>query len=95
MAGLAVEIGFNTAAVTDSHARHTVTDCDHLHTQLMARDAGIAEVGHRASEATVVCATDADGLHADHRVAWARMFWLWNLAVAERTGLLKNKCLHR
>jgi hypothetical protein len=87
---LAVDVGFHATAVARFHVGHIGADGDHLDAKFMAGNAWVTKKWHFAEVATVVGPTDADCLHADECLSWARCIRLGQIdhVPASRFGQL-------
>ena len=72
MAMAAIEIGLHGAMITRGDMRHTRPSGQHLHPQLVAGNARVAEKRHFAQIAGIVAAANAYPTHAYQRHAGVR-----------------------
>jgi hypothetical protein len=91
---LAVDVGFDGAAVPGADVCDAIADGQHLDAQLMAWDPGVAEERHLAEVAAVVGATDANLTHPEQGLAGTRRGGFGNVEEPEGLGAFELEGAH-
>lgn len=72
MAGAAVQVGLDGAAVAWLYMGDAIADCEDFDTEFMTQNAWVFDKGHFAQVATDVRTADAYGMDGDERLVWTR-----------------------